>query len=207
MSHGNTSPLLRPADSAIVSHIDSILGSDTASQIFRIFKAGCRIETLLLVSLAHQFDHSAAGSRYDLQFSAIKKDGTGKVQTPQMKLLHDVRVELGMAGWEFKQLNVWLESKGFELCRRHSCGDDMVPRDQVSKWYEDMRPDQLRRTQLDWDGTHELVDCPGCLSKKCFFPDKTRRAYDQIFDVTEKALIAAGHPAAMPKLSDFKKVA
>lgn len=202
MSHGNHSPLYRPINQSIILKVSDIHGP-VAAEIAHTLD-GCHIESLLFVSLVHQYSEAARGNHYDLQFSALDRGGRGKLQTPEMKLLHDVRVELMMAGRQYKRLDTWLRKKNIALCHRHSCGDAMVPVSREDAWYDEMEKDQLNRTWLDWSGSHTIEHCFGCLSRKAFFPEQTRRAYDQIFDCTVSVLQSCGYEAVLPKISDFK---
>ena len=205
MSHGNVSALYRPIDSKIVEQTKILYGA-CATQIARQL-TGCNIESLLFVSIVDQYVETKVGNGYDLQFSAIRRDNTGKAQTPQMKLLHDVSVELMMAGLQSKRLDKWLRKQGLAYCHRHSCGNEMVPVAEELAWYKRMGPDQLNRTGLDWSGTHEIVHCFGCLSKTCFVPINLGSIYKRIFENTSKILEKSGYPASFSESKGNKEKA
>ena len=205
MSHGNVSPLYRPTGPMIVMRAAEHFGQ-VAINIDTLMR-GCHTETLLFVSLCHHVKETLEGRGYDLPFSAIRRDGTGKLQTPPMRLLHDVRVEFMMAGRQYKRFQNWLAYQGYVLCHRHSCGDEIVRLEAEESWYDNYETDQMVRTQLDWDGTHEMVDCFGCLKKKCFWDQRLSEVYREIFQITEAVLRAAGFETRMPTLADFPKAA
>lgn len=172
MSMGTVSPLYQPFDDEMLErlagHYPSI-GLQNVTRITEIMTDHLRTETLLMVAICDMLDRQLRGV-YDegdqrrqtqasgILLSAIARSGTYKVQTEQMKLLHDVLVELQMAGRNFARLQRFLQAEyGVQVVTMHSCGSAIVACNRVDSYYDTAAPEQLQRTTLDWTSVARRV--------------------------------------------------
>lgn len=168
MSMGTQSPLFRPVSEAMLETVRlycTRLSAGFLRSMFNIMTDGLHTETLLFAALAVTIHRYYGGVRdqspgFDrgagIMLSAVKKDGSGKMQTPGMKLIHDVFVELPMAGSNFRKLQALLERHGITLVLMHSCGGAIVPAEEVDAFYHEVEKEQETRTLLDWQGSMEV---------------------------------------------------
>jgi hypothetical protein len=159
MSSGKKSPLFRPIDESMLPSVEEAYSraKPHVRPIFTILTTDCHVEALLFVAVIDAFDRALGGKPGTIMLSAILNERPGKVQTPAMSLVHDVLVELPMAGRNYKRLQAHLASLGYEWCMMHSCGGDCVPIDRVEAWYDAMAAAQQLRTKLDWEGSSNIV--------------------------------------------------
>jgi hypothetical protein len=132
-------------------------------EIFSIMTEKLVTETLLFTAILSMVSRFLRGEYEDetayghfgagTKLSAVTKDGKRKMQTRPMELLHDVIVELQMAGGNFRKLQKYLASHGLSLVCLHSCYMLVIRVDNVDAFYEACGTDQQRRTELDWVGT------------------------------------------------------
>ncbi len=154
MSSGKKSPLFRPITSDLLPWIEEthLRARPHVRPIFEILTTDCYVETLLFVAVIDALDRALGGEPGTIMLSAVMKNGVGKAQTAAMELVHDVLVELPMAGRNYTRLQAYLKGIGFEWCMMHSCGGDCVPIDLVEAWYDARGGEQKLRTRLDWQG-------------------------------------------------------
>lgn len=211
MSMGTHCRLYRPIEPSVVSWTQARCAHDTLRihipAIARILTNHCKIETLLWFAvidlieraLLDERDLALPGGAFapSLLLSAIRKDGRGKHQTREMKLLHDVVVELGMAEENYETLQAYLrEHLGLHIGGRHSCSKDCVRIDDLAAFRHAVRADQLQRTMLDW--THETTVIPlHELDQVCTYPLTQQTAVARIFSRAE-AYVASLECASVP---------
>lgn len=159
MSSGKKSQLFHPIVESMLPAVKEAypLAQPHVQQVFEILTTDCHVETLLFVAVIDALDRALDGKPGTIILSAILNERPGKVQTPAMSLVHDVLVELPMAGRNYKRLQAYLASLGYEWCMMHSCGGDCVPIDRVEAWYDAMAAEQQLRTKLDWEGSSNIV--------------------------------------------------
>jgi hypothetical protein len=160
MSYGKKSHLFRPVEADMLPFLESMFPAARAHvrPIFEILSDHCVVESLLLVSVLDNIDRylknerDRGGISSGIVLSIISKDGSGKMQTQEMELVHDVLVELQMAGMNFRNLQTYLRKNNMEFVFMHSCGGDITGPDMVDVYFESVKHEQYLRTRLDWDG-------------------------------------------------------
>ncbi|MBP6888537.1 MAG: hypothetical protein KBC21_02420 [Candidatus Pacebacteria bacterium] len=162
MSIGKKSDLFFPINQAVVQavadlypsmshHVQEIAGMMTFNDT--------KVEALLFVSTVDivsrasnrifDFERRSAS----LYLSAIHNSGMHKGQTAAMELLHDVVVEMQMAGLQFEMLQSYLKKHfGLRMQFMHSCGTDCTGEGDSSFVYQARAKEQALRTALDWSG-------------------------------------------------------
>lgn len=195
MSSGKKSELFRPIEPAMLAAVEASYpaAAPHVRALHAILTDACRVETLLFMAVVDALDRAIVGVPASILLSAVLTDGSGKAQTAEMELVHDVLVELPMAGRNHKRLQAYLGTLGFEWCMMHSCGGDCVPADGVDAWYDARASEQLLRTRLDWEG-RSLKNVP-----EAFIRVSTRMAPEELATISRIAARArALLPAAVP---------
>ncbi len=158
MSFGKRSPLYQPIrynsrTKRIFKELYPALREKEIRSLFKILTANCSIETILFVAILDMVSRFP-GKSTPVMLSAVLKTHAGKAQTQDMEILHDVLVELQMAGENFRNLQNFLrQNYGGEFVFLHSCGGDFIPTHLVDAWYLSRRKEQSMRTRLDWMGS------------------------------------------------------
>lgn len=160
---GTKSPLFAPITETMLPAIKESFTNVMPSMIddmFKIMTDRLVTETLLFVTLVGMVSRYLAGEREDeadyghfgagTKLSAVKRDGSGKMQTPIMGLLHDVIVEMQMAGGNFRKLQQYLGGHQMALVSLHSCYMLVIDAKDVDAFYAACGADQMMRTNLDW---------------------------------------------------------
>ncbi len=202
MSMGTNSPLYRPIDQSVAAYTAGILRTDALGPhigpLYRILTNHCKVEALLWFAVVDLIERALLGERDPeipggtiaptLLLSAVRKDGRGKHQTPEMKLLHDVVVELNMAEENYEELQAYLRKYlGMHIGGRHSCSKDVVRTEDLAAFRAAVRADQLHRTTLDW--THETTQVSiRQLTLACVYPVSQQIMVERIFSRSEKCL-------------------
>lgn len=163
MSISTKSPLFAPITETMLPIIKESFTNVMPSMIddmFKIMTDRLVTETLLFVTLVGMVSRYLAGEREDeadyghfgagTKLSAVKRDGSGKMQTPIMDLLHDVIVEMQMAGGNFRRLQQYLGGHQMALVSLHSCYMLVINSADVDAFYAACGADQMMRTNLDW---------------------------------------------------------
>lgn len=163
MSMGTKSPLFAPIAASMLPTIKKHFTNVSPSMIddmFKIMTDRLVTETLLFVALVGMLSRYLAGEREDeaayghfgagTKLSAVKHDGSGKMQTPIMGLLHDVIVEMQMAGGNFRRLQQYLSGHQLVLVSLHSCYMLVIDVKDIDDFYAACGADQMVRTNLDW---------------------------------------------------------
>ncbi len=200
MSMGSNSRLYRPIEAGIVSHTKRILRANELyshiAPLYGILTNYCRVETLLWFAVVDLIERALLGERDPeipggtiaptLLLSAVRKDGRGKHQTPEMKLLHDVVVELNMAEENYEELQAYLRKHlGMHIGGRHSCTKDVVRTEDLAAFRAAVRADQLHRTTLDWMQSTTQVSLRQ-LTGACVYPASQQVMVERIFSRSEK---------------------
>mgnify|MGYP001564472593 CR=1 FL=1 len=117
----------------------------------------CCAETLQVAAVLQIVENHLDGHGRMLYLSALRRDRTGKMQTEEMRLLHDVIVEMPMNSYGYAQLQEVLRPHNMQMVMMHSCGGDIIPagRDSYLAWWDKVKVEQLTRTWLDWSTTTE----------------------------------------------------
>ncbi len=123
--------------------------------IFYALTDHCYIETLQMVTVMQTVENYLAGQSKTFYLSALRLDHTGKMQTAEMRLLHDVMVEMPMNSYGYSRFQEVLRAHNMQFVMMYSCGSDVIPadRDSYLRWWESIRAEQLTRTWLDWSTT------------------------------------------------------
>ena len=162
MSYGKLSHLYMPVKNDMVPMFSSHLGLDQSmvEEIFDAMSTSCEVELLLFSAICSQVSIFSHGYRPMIYLSAVRRDLQGKVQTPSMKLLHDVYVELSMNMAGMRALQAVLAKHDMQLALMHSCGGDITNSgdDAFNVWFKKVADEQLIRTRLDWSGSHTVLD-------------------------------------------------
>lgn len=155
-------------------------------------------ETLLFATLLVMINRYRMGYREKapgfrrgagIMLSAVKKGGTGKMQTPNMKLIHDVFVELPMAGNNFRKLQALLGQNGLTLALMHSCGGAIIPAKEIDDFYEETGEAQEMRTLLDWQGSM-TIESPEKVMMECNYSQAENTVVEWIVALTEMMIEA-----------------
>lgn len=165
MSMGTKSLVYKPVEASMLPAIERSyprLPLGFVKNVFDILTKNLRTETLLFICvvdmLARFLDGEREGQKRDLAIStqlilsALRKDRKGKMQTDNMELIHDVVVELQMAGGNFRDLNRYLAGFGLKIVFGHSCKSAVVRAEDEDLFYSLFGEEQLLRTELDWSG-------------------------------------------------------
>jgi hypothetical protein len=157
VSSGKKSALYSPITKALVPIVAAQypLASAHALPVYEILTQSCAVESLLFVSVIDMIERHVKKQPTDITLSVVHKDERGKIQTKNMELVHDVVVELQMAGREFRDLQYYLAAHGMKILFMHSCSVVIVDPDEEDTWYASVAAEQLMRTSLDWSGTQE----------------------------------------------------
>ncbi len=163
MSMGTKSPLYLPFNPQMVERLAERyprLEEDVIADVVDIMTDYLYTETLLMVAICDMLDRKLAGELDEdaageyaagIKLSAVAKSGTYKLQTAEMKLLHDVVVELQMAGQNYDRLQEYLSARfGLRMVTMHSCGAAMVAVEDADAYYRAVAVEQEQRTRLDW---------------------------------------------------------
>jgi hypothetical protein len=136
--------------------------------IYEIMTDSLNTETLLFVAMISNLSRFVAGEKEDAGFgfgpgirlSALSKDKTYKMQSNEMELLHDVVVELPMAGRNFNKYQEYIAKEfGATAVRYHSCGEAIVSLKDVDRFFDACASEQKLRTLLDWE-TETIKNVP-----------------------------------------------
>jgi hypothetical protein len=165
MSFGTKDSSFRPIDESILEKVKFFfpnLSNSMINDLYHIMTKNCAVETLLFVALLDMIDRFKKGKREDepdyghfgagTKLSAVSHDGKSKKQTYIMELLHDVIVEVQMAGGNFRNLQKYLAQHDMQIVSLHSCYMLVIANSNVDAFYESCGCDQERRTYLDWSG-------------------------------------------------------
>lgn len=166
MSRGTQSPTFAPVQGAMLDQIAMWyprVGEQRIRRIFEIMTDRFTTETLLFVTVIDLIERKLTGNHSfetpvdhlgpRLRLSVISADGTYKLQTPQMRDLHDVLVELQMSNRIFWQLQRYVKREfGLTFVFDHSCGSGLVPVKQAKSYLKLIMPEEEFRTKLDWIG-------------------------------------------------------
>lgn len=147
-------PITRGGFEYILSQYPNV-PREQAEALYSILTDRLTTETLLFTALIDLIDRYRKNGSASFKLSAIRKDKKGKVQTYAMELLHDVIVELQMAGRAMKKIQTELGKNGTMLAFMHSCESAIVDTQQVDSWLESKSEEEALRTRLDWEGTFE----------------------------------------------------
>lgn len=172
------------------------LAPQELERIFAILTRKCVVETLLFVAVLDMVSRARSGVSAKIMLSLVRKDKRGKMQTEEMELLHDVVVELQMAGGNFRELQRYLAGEGFQLCFMHSCGSDCVPLANVDQWYASHEGEQLLRTTLDWSGSVAKKVSPKLIVEEALISADEFATVRRICENTKAALGYTGKAVA-----------
>jgi hypothetical protein len=154
MSFGQNSTLYTPLTAEMLPGLRAAFPKaaalDIVDQFFKIMTDHCVCELLLVVTNLTMVERYLRGNKAYLPLSAIKTDKRGKMQTGDMKLIHDL-----------------LKFHGIALVTMHSCGGEIVPFHGKTKWYVAHRDEQLLRTELDRNGTMTIGVAESVLFAEC----------------------------------------
>ncbi len=172
MSFGQKSELFVPVTPEIAFTLGSSYPrtNEHLNDLYSILTDHCKVETLLFTALLDMLDRALSGS-YDyyertaamVMLSVLPKSGQDKYTTHNLGLLHDVVVEIHMAGRNFRNLQKYLESHGLVYVSLHSCGGGISPISREDHFYELTKMEQLKRTELDWVGSSVSASIPTIL--------------------------------------------
>lgn len=125
------------------------------NDVFSALTDHCYVETLQVVAVMTTIENYLMGSGRTFYLSALLRDRSGKMQTAEMRLLHDVIVEMPMNSFGYTQLQLVLAKYGMQFVMMHSCGGDIIPdgRESYLAWWHSIKDQQLARTWLDWTTT------------------------------------------------------
>lgn len=205
MSTGTKSHLFQPISSemlpAIKKHFNNVNPS-MVDEMFSIMTDRLVTETLLFVALVGMVSRYLKGEREDepdygsfgagTKLSAVKRDGSGKMQTPIMELLHDVVVEMQMAGGNFRRLQQYLGGHGLAVVSLHSCYMLIISADDVDAFYDACGSDQMMRTALDWSGETEKNVSLERILEETEYSEREGQFADECRAVAEEAIALAG---------------
>jgi hypothetical protein len=123
--------------------------------IFYALTDHCCVETLQIITVLQTVENYLAGQGKMFYLSALRLDRTGKMQTAEMRLLHDVMVEMPMNSHGYGRLQEVLSEHDMQFVMMHSCGSDVIPadRDSYMLWWDKIKGEQEMRTWLDWSTT------------------------------------------------------
>lgn len=195
MSMGTKSPLYRPITPAIVpfTRDEHPALAQHIQPLYDILTDHCQIETLLWFATIDLLDRSLSGEREpelpggqfgpSILLSVVGKEGQGKYQSKELKLLHDVIVEMSMAGRNYRRLQEYLLDKfDRQIVLFHSCGGSMIcPKD--LELYEDaVANEQHLRTDLDWKAETVADTDQNRLTHFGNYPDTQSASVFRIFE-------------------------
>lgn len=201
MSLGTKSPLFKPVNASMLptlkNHFKNIT-CEMIDDIYQIMTKNLVTESLLFTGIISMIDRFLSGEREDepnygkygagIKLSAVEKNGKYKMQSPVMELLHDVIVELQMAGSNFRNLQKYLELHNMAIATLHSCYMFVLNTSDLDGFYENCGEDQMRRTGLDW--TSETIK--NVTNKELFLQTEytTREAEiaQECYDLTVKMI-------------------
>ncbi len=187
MSLGKKSPLYRPVTEQDLPPLSRrfLFAQKLIPNLFDVLTNGCRVEILLFVTIIDMIDRFLSGQSAGIRLSAIRKDGSGKMQTADMELVHDVLVELQMAGLNFRNLQRLLrQNLNAELCFMHSCGSDLVPIEDVDSYYASILTEQILRTELDWSGSSEKNVTESDVFRLSTFSEDDYAVFRRVIDIS-----------------------
>jgi hypothetical protein len=192
MSYGKKCELYCPVQPAMVSRLNHFYPSAAPhiENLYKILTQNCIVETLLFVSIVDCVERYLAGEQdAGFRLSILRRDGKGKIQTRELEILHDVVVELQMAGENFEWLQQYLlrELRG-KFVFFHSCGKALVPVRDIAGWYQDVRAEQVQRTVLDWSGSMEKKVSEEYARQVGIVPEKLFENLHRIFQVSDYLL-------------------
>jgi hypothetical protein len=204
MSFGKKSPLFAPVTEAMLPAVYEAYPEVSPNMIRRIFGImtdRLSTEALLFAALIDMIDRFRRGIREDeptyghfgagTKLSAVRKNGSGKMQTKIMELLHDVVVESWMAMGNMRRLQAYLNGEGMALVSLHSCYMLVIGAADVDAFYEACACDQARRTELDWTGI-TVKDAPLAeLLAETEYTEAEADTAHRMFTTT-KAMLASG---------------
>lgn len=152
-------------------------------EIFYAITEHCCVETLQMVTVMQTVENYLRGEARPFYLSALRLDRTGKMQTAEMRLLHDVIVEMPMNGYGYAKLQEVLRVHNMRFVLMHSCGSDVIPADQDSylRWWEGVKSEQLTRTWLDWSTTTQSDARRGDVVAKTSMTELDFAVIDRIF--------------------------
>lgn len=164
MSSGKKSQLFQPVNEDMLFTLAGIYPNavENIGSLYFILTNNCRVETLQFVAIVDMisrakkdnFDHYN-GLAAMVMLSVMSKSGNQKYQTTNLELLHDVLVEVHMAGRNFKNLQKYLAKEELAYVSFHSCGSGITKLSHEDIFYDTVEKEQLMRTELDWSGTTE----------------------------------------------------
>lgn len=162
MSIGKKSNLFFPIDQTVVQAVSTLypkMGHHVPGIAEMMTLNETRVEALLFVSTIDVVSRASnrifdfEGKSASLYLSAIHNSKMHKGQTVAMELLHDVVVEMQMAGLQFEMLQSYLRKHfGLRMQFMHSCGADCTGEGDSLFIYQARAKEQALRTALDWTG-------------------------------------------------------
>ncbi|MEK7636211.1 MAG: hypothetical protein AAB362_00780 [Patescibacteria group bacterium] len=157
MSYGKKSDLFQPVIMDMLPEFKRLYprAERYVDAIFNVLTAHCTVETLLFASVIDLLDRFERNKSSNIVLSVIRKDHRGKMQSENMELVHDVVVELQMAGDNFRKLQSYFYKHDRAMVFMHSCKVAIVALDEVDSYYQTVAKEQALRTMLDWTGVSE----------------------------------------------------
>jgi len=172
MSFGKKSNLFTPVTPEIAHTLGQIYPNTTKhlDNLYEIMTDNCKVETLLFTALLDMLDRAFSG-KFDyynktaamIMLSVLPKSGNDKYKTYSLELIHDVVVEIHMAGRNFRELQKYLSKQGLVYVSLHSCGSGVARINDEDTFYDMTAIEQLRRTKLDWTGSSIDASIPTIL--------------------------------------------
>lgn len=205
MSFGKKSPVYEPVNKdmlpTIAKHFPNIKMRQI-EDIYEIMTDDLHTETLLFVAIISGISRFIAGEKDEAGFgfgpgiklSALSKDRTYKMQSTVMELLHDVVVELPMAGKNFDHLQEYLAKKmKLHVYMYHSCGEAIASIDDKDKFFATCGEEQKLRTLLDWKA-ETLKNVPVSeIIENGMYTKNDAEVADKCFNVAMEAVRENGH--------------
>ncbi len=200
MSFGAMHPTYQPVNKnmlSMVAYSYPRLRKDELLHIFEILTHRLSTETLLFVAvvdmlarfLYNRGDGPSYGLGAGIKLSGIMHRTEGKMQTRKLKLLHDVIVEMQMAGYNFALLQKYMWDKhGASFVFYHSCGSALVPNGLIDTFYQRSFLDQQKRTLLDWKGLHITANNWNEMVEKTDYTREEVHVIENIFAVAEACI-------------------
>lgn len=203
MSLGTKSLLFKPVNASMLPIIKSNytnISPTMVDDIYTIMTKNLVTESLLFTAIVSMVDRFISGEREDepnygqygagIKLSAVEKTNKYKMQSPVMELLHDVIVEVQMAGSNFRNLQKYLGTHNMAVATLHSCYMFVLSVDDLDSFYDNCGVDQMRRTELDWtSSTIKNVTNEELITQTEYTPREAEIA-QECYDITIKMIAA-----------------
>ncbi len=207
MSFGTKSPLYQPVTGNMLpvfgKHFPNVTTA-TLKDLLAIMTDGLHTETLLFVAVVSMLSRHQAGEKDSggfgfgpsIKLSAVTKDKTAKMQSPAMELLHDVVVELPMAGGNFTELQSYLAKHfGATIAMYHSCGDAIVDLADIGAFYQACKAEQYLRTRLDWEAQTQKAAPVELIMESCDYTARDAEVAQHCCNVAMEAVNSVAETA------------